>query len=131
MSHIVKAKLSINNESVLKKALTRMGLNYEEGEFALTGTNQKVQLLLERDHLGLQRQQDQSFMLVGDPYYCQNAKLRKYYNHVEQFDRDVKTAYAVVETTEQLETMGFVCTDNAEGKVKNNKVRMVFQSLCD
>jgi hypothetical protein len=131
MSHYVKVQTSIKNDSLLKKSLKRMGLYFEEGEFQITqyGTTEKAQIKFE-NALGLQKQQDGTWSLVGDPYHCNNKKLRAYYRNTSQFNQELKVAYSILDTTKQLEGMNFACTENAQGSVgPNGKIKMVFNYL--
>lgn len=108
-----------------------MGLKFEEGSFKITqyGRTEKADIKFE-NALGLQKQQDGSWMLVGDPYHCQNQKLRNYYGKQAQFDKDLKISYAITEAKEQLEQMNFQCVENEAGTVgPSGKIRVIFQSL--
>jgi len=128
---MIKIKSSLTNDNLLKKALTKMGLTFEEGNFKITqyGQTEKAQIKFE-NALGLQKQEDGTWSLVGDPYHCSNQKLRKYYGHTNLFNTEVQTAYTVVETKQKMEEMNFVCTENEQGNVgQNQKIKMVFQYL--
>ena len=131
MSHMIKAKINISNDSILKRSLTKMGLTFEEGNFAISQYGQKETAQLKFENaLGIQKQKDGTWMMVGDPYHCKNQKLRQYYGNQAKFDTELKTAYTIIETTEQLESMNFTCVENAEGTVNSSgKIRLVFQSL--
>lgn len=132
ISHFIKTKTSIKDRSMLKRALTKMGLTVQEGSFIISqyGTSEQAEICLEDRALGFQQQKDGTFMLVGDPYHCTNQKLRKYYGRQEQFELDIRTTYNVLEATEQLESMNFTCVENSQGTVgKNGKIKMIFESV--
>jgi len=107
-----------------------MGMAFQEGEFTITqyGRSEKAEIKVE-DALGFQCQKDGTWAMVGDFYHCQKENLRKYYTNTNIFQRDIQTAYSVVEATEALEGQNFTCVENSGGTVgKDGMVRMVFES---
>jgi hypothetical protein len=128
VSHWTKVTTKIKDSEALKKALHRMGLDFQEGDFSITqyGTTEKAEIRLD-DAVGLSRQEDGTFSMVGDFYHSQNPKLSKYYGKTDQFSKDVDQAYAVEETILRMEEQQFFCAENPEAQVVNGKVRMVFE----
>ena len=130
MSHWTKIKTKLSNKEVLKKALTRLGYEYQEGDFKVSqyGTTEKAELLLD-PALGLSCQEDGTYAFVGDPYHGRNQKVRQHYGKLNKFTNEVSTAYAVEETIEQLEQHQFFCTENAEAKAsEDGLIHMTFES---
>ena len=113
----------------VKKALTRMGLTFTEGDHKITqyGTTEKAQIKLD-DAVGLSRQEDGTWAMVGDFYHSRNQNLRKYYGHTEGFNADLGTSYAVEQAKGQLEEQQFYCSENEEAKTgQDGLIRMVFE----
>ena len=130
MSHFTVVKTKLTNKDILKKALTRLGFEYQEGSFKVTEyqTTAEAELLLDKA-LGVALQKDGTYAFVGDPYHCKNSKLRGYYGRTEQLTREVSTAYAVEEAVTNLEQHQFFCTENAEAKIgSDGMIHMVFES---
>jgi hypothetical protein len=127
LSHYLTVKVNVTNDRFLKQALAKMGLQFEEGNFRITqyGKTENAEIKFE-NALGLQKQKDGTWMLVGDPYHCQNKKLRSYYGN-QNFSKDLGIQYTLVETKEKLESMNFECVENSQGTVgKNGKIRMLY-----
>jgi len=118
MSHWTTVKTKLNNQSVVRKALKRMGLEAQEGDFTITqyGTSEKAQLMID-EAVGLSRQKDGSFAMVGDFWHSKNRALKGYYGRNEKFVEDLSTAYAVEEAFTNLEDQNFFCTENENGTV--------------
>lgn len=130
MSHWTKVTTKLRDKEILKKALTRMGLEYKEGEFTITqyGTSSKAEIKLD-NAVGLAVQEDGTYSMVGDFYHSHNSKLRKYYGKTNQFAADLSTAYAIEEASTRLEEQQFYCSENAEGQVgEDGLITMVFES---
>ena len=130
MSHWTKVKTKLSNADTLKKALTRMGYDFNEGNFTVTeyGKSEKAELLLDKS-LGLSIQDDGTYAFVGDPYHCRTQNLRKYYGKLEQLTQEVATNYAVEEAVENLEQHQFFCTDNTEAQLgEDGLITMTFES---
>lgn len=130
MSHFTKIKTKLSNLDHLKKALTRMGYTYELGNFKITeyGTTEKAEVLLDKS-LGLSLQEDGTYAFVGDPYHCRTQKLNNYYGQLDRLESELSTAYAVEETTYNLEQQNYFCTENAEAKIgDDNLIHMCFES---
>lgn len=132
MSHWTKVKTTVKNTEYVKKALERMGLQYEEGNFTIRqyGQQEKAEIRL-AGSVGLSRQADGTWAMVGDPYHVRrgekNGKLREYYGKANQFAQELGAAYAVEETKGELENHQFFCTENEEAQVgADGKIRMVF-----
>lgn len=136
MSHFVRLKTSVKSESVLRKALTRMGLAFEEGNFTITqyGTSDKAEFLLDKKNksVGLSKQKDGTYSMVGDFYHApQGSKLSGYYGSTgnKKFQADLATAYSVEEAFLQMQEQGYYCSENEEATTgKDGKIRMVFTS---
>jgi len=129
MSHWTKIKTKINSSENLKKALGRMGIAFEEGEFNIQQYegSEKCQLKVD-SAVGFSRQEDGSFAMVGDFYH--SSKLRRFYGGRgnENFTEELNTAYAVAQTTDELESQGFACTSNSEAKVgQDGLIRMTYE----
>lgn len=118
MSHWTTVKTKLNNQSVIKKALKRMGFEAQEGDFTITqyGTTEAAQLKID-DAVGLARQKDGTYAMVGDFWHSGDRKLKGYYGRNEKFVKDLSTAYAVEEAFTNLEEQNFFCTDNEEAKI--------------
>jgi len=118
MSHWTKVKTKLTDKELLKKALTRSGFEFQEGNFTVTeyGTSEKAELLLDKS-LGLSRQEDGSWAFVGDPYHCRTQGLSKYYRKLEELNNLLSTNYAIEDAREKLEAQQFFCTENEEAVV--------------
>lgn len=131
MSHFTKIKTKLRDRAMIKKALGRMGLSFEEGEFNIAryGKSETAQIKLNKD-VGLSVQKDGTWAMVGDFYYSSNQKLKRYYNNNAQFNSDLSTAYAIEEAKETLTSQQFFCTENEEGNVgEDGLIRLVFESF--
>jgi hypothetical protein len=130
MSHWTKVKTKLSNLEHVKKAITRLGYEFQEGNFKVTeyGTTEKAELLLDKS-LGLSLQEDGTYAFVGDPYHCRTQGLGKYYGKLDKLTGELSTAYAIEEAKYNLEQQNFFCTDNAEGKVgEDGLIHMCFES---
>ena len=130
MSHFTKVTTKLRNATALQKALTRMGINFETGQFTITqyGKSEKAEIKLDQA-VGLSLQADGTYAMVGDFYHSKNDKLRRYYGRNQQFSGDLTTAYAVEEAKEQLELQNYYCTENSEAKIGDDGlIRMVYES---
>ena len=118
MSHWTTVKTKLNSQSVLRKALKRMGFEAQEGDFSITqyGTTETAQLKID-DAVGLSRQKDGTFAMVGDFWHSHNRSLKGYYGRNEKFVKDLSTAYAVEEAFSNLEDQNFFCSENEKGEV--------------
>jgi len=130
MSHWTKVTTKLRDKEILKKALTRMGLEFQEGDHTITqyGTSSKAEIKLD-NAVGLAVQKDGTYAMVGDFYHSRNRKLSKYYGKTKQFASDLSTAYAIEEATTRLEEQQFYCSENAEGEVgEDGMITMCFES---
>lgn len=130
MSHWTKVKTKLGNLDHIQKALTRMGYQYELGNFSITeyGTTEKAEIRLDKS-LGLSLQEDGTYAFVGDPYHCRTQGLSKYYRQLDKLTGELSTAYAIEEAKYNLEQQNFFCTENAEGKVgEDGLIHMCFES---
>jgi hypothetical protein len=118
MSHWTTVKTKLNDQSTLKKALKRMGFEAQEGDHEITqyGTTDHAQLKLD-DAVGLSRQKDGTFAMVGDFWHSKNRALKNYYGRNEKFVKDLSTAYAVEEAFSGLEDLNFFCTENEKAEI--------------
>ena len=115
MSHWVKVQTTMTDLDHVCAALDKMGQAYTRAEEGKTlnvsaeGQNAEVQVVINdkqgRNDVGIKQQADGSFAFVGDFYYTELDQT--------QFQRDLQGQYAVVETVENLEGMGFF-VDNEE-----------------
>lgn len=140
MSHWIKTKCEVKDRGLLKKALTQLGWQFEEGTFIVEQyqKKEKAEILLAKDKqnknanaLGLSLQEDGTWSLVGDPYHCSDSHpLRKYYRNTDQFAKDLSLAYTIADAKERLEEEGFDCTDNDKAVVgPDGKIRMTYQKI--
>lgn len=130
MSHWTKIKTKLRNMEMVKKALGRMGIEYQEGTFTIGryGNKEQAQLKLD-EHVGLSQQEDGTFAMVGDFYYSKNQKLRQYYNNSQKFTADLTTGYAIEEAKQELEDKQFFCTENENAEVgEDGMIRMTFEN---
>ena len=130
MSHFTRIKTKLSSTEHLKKALTRMGLKFEEGNHTITqyGTSEKAEIKLD-NAVGFSRQEDGTFAMVGDFWHSTNTELRKYYGKTKQFDQDVSTAYAIEEVKTNLEGQNFFCTGNEAAEIgQDGLITMTFES---
>jgi len=130
-SHWTKVKTKLKNKEHVKKALTRMGLSFTEGNHTITqyNTTEKAEIKLD-DAVGLSQQKDGTWAMVGDFYHSRNPKLRKFYNNTKQFNQELETGYAVEEARSVLEQHNHYCTENAEAEIgEDGLIRMKFMSL--
>jgi hypothetical protein len=129
MSHWTKVKTKLREIEYIKKALTRMGLAYTEGNHTISqyGTKEKAEIKLD-DAVGLSRQEDGTWAMVGDFYHSHNQGLRKYYGRNDLFNTDLGTNYAVEQAKGQLEEQQFFCSENEEAKPgQDGLIRMTFE----
>jgi hypothetical protein len=106
-----------------------MGLTFNEGNFTITqyGKSSKAEIKFD-EAVGLSQQKDGTWMMVGDFYHSNNSKLRCYYGNQNKFKQDIQVAYSIEEANDVLESQGFSCIENAEGKINNRQVvRMVYE----
>lgn len=130
MSHWTKVKTKLTSREIIEKALQRMGLGFQVGDFTITqyGTTEKAEIKLD-NAVGLSQQEDGTWAMVGDFYHSHNRDLRKYYGKNKQFNTDLSTAYAVEEAVTRLEEKQFYCSENAEGEIgEDGLITMVFES---
>lgn len=130
MSHFTKIKTKLANKEIIKKALSRIGLKFEEGNFKITqyGKTEKAELKLDKA-VGLSLQKDGTWAMVGDFYHAKTQSLNKYYNNTKQFSADVNTAYAIEQSKSTLEDKQFFCSENEEAKIgSDGLIRMVFEN---
>lgn len=107
-----------------------MGLKVEEGNFTITqyGQSEKAEIKLD-NAVGMTRNQDGTWEMVGDFYHAQDRKLSKYYSRTDQFNTEISTKYAVEQAKGELTKNHFYCSSNSEGAVgADGKIRMVFES---
>ena len=130
MSHFTKVRTKLTSREYLIKALERMGLEVQEGNFTITQYGQSESAELKVDNaVGLQRQKDGTWSMVGDFYHARDQKLKKFYNRTSNFDKELSTNYAVEQTKGELSKNHFYCSSNPEGTVgADGKIRMVFES---
>jgi hypothetical protein len=130
VSHWVKIKTKLISEEYVKAALNRMGIKFSVGSFTIGQGNEASEAQIRFDsHTGLSRQKDGTWALVGDPYYT--PQLKKYYRNNAGFSQELSTAYAVEQTTRELENNQFSCTDNPEARVgQDGLIRMTFERFC-
>ena len=128
MSHWTKVKTKLRELDYIKKALSRMGLEFQEGNHTIKqyGTSEKAEIKLD-DAVGLSRQEDGTWAMVGDFYHSRNQGLRKYYGNNNGFNTDLGTNYAIEQAKGQLEEQQFFCSENEEGKVgSDGMIRMTY-----
>ena len=132
MSHWTKVKTKLTSLDLIKKALDRMELSYEEGNHTIKqyGKSEKAELKLD-NAVGLSEQEDGTYAMVGDFYHASgNRKLRSYYGKASQFSADLGTAYAIEEAQESLSAQGFFCTENSDAEVgEDGLIHMTFESF--
>jgi hypothetical protein len=128
MSHFVKTGTKINQLEYLKKALDRMGITFQETETTIKAEGQTSEVQIKIDEcIGLARQKDGTFSMVGDPYYSKQNKVRRYYGKDSVFARDLTTAYSIEQSKGVLEAQGFTCSENEEANADSNQViQMVY-----
>ena len=130
MSHFTTVRTKLNNQSTLKKALRRMGFESQEGDFAITqyGITERAQLKID-NAVGLAREKDGTYSMVGDFWHSPNSKLKKYYGQNDQFVKDLSAAYAVEKAFFDLEEKNFFCTENDKAEVgEDGFITMTFES---
>jgi hypothetical protein len=115
LSHWTKVSTKITQIDALKKALEKMGLNFSEGDHKITqyGTSENAELKLD-DAVGLSRQKDGTFAMVGDFYHSNNSKLSCYYCNPQKFSTDLSLAYAEAESVLRLEEQEFSLSERTE-----------------
>lgn len=120
MSHWTTVKTKLNDQTTVRKALKRMGLEAQEGDFSITqyGKTEPAQLKLD-EAVGLARQKDGTFAMVGDFWHSQNRDLKKYYgpDGNETFVKELSTSYAVEEAFIGLEQQNFFCSENEKATI--------------
>jgi hypothetical protein len=128
MSHFTKVSTKVKDLEYIKKALTRMGLEFKEGEFNISwyGKTEKAEIQIDKA-VGLAKQADGTYSMVGDFYHSQNQKLRKYYGNNQGFAADLGTAYAVEQAKGELSQQQFYCSENENADIgSDGMIRMVF-----
>lgn len=129
MSHWTKVSTKLTEMEALKKALTRLGLEFQEGNHSITqyGTTEKAELKLD-NAVGFSRQEDGTFAVVGDFYHSKNRNLSKFYGNNAGFARAIENAYGIEETILRMEEQQFHCTDNLEGEIgEDGMITMTFE----
>jgi hypothetical protein len=118
MSHWTTVKTKLNDQATLRKALKRMGFETQEGDFKITQyeTTEAAQLKID-EAVGLARQEDGTFAMVGDFWHSPNRKLKIYYGNNEKFVKELSTSYAIEEAFVGLEQKNFFCTENENATV--------------
>ena len=122
MSHWVRAKSKITDKEHLQQALDEMGIKHKEGGHVTGYQKEKADILLENGRVGLRQQEDGTYEMVGDFYYADSQKLKKYYGNTEKFIEDLQGQYMKVEVKEKMDNLPgqWVCgtetTDN-EGNI--------------
>ena len=130
MSHFTKVKTKLTSKEYVKKALERMGLSVEEGNFTITqyGKSEGAELRVD-NAVGMARQKDGTWAMVGDFYHSKEKNLRKFYGNTGSFSKELSTGYAVEQTKGELSKNSFYCSSNSEGSVgADGKIRMTFES---
>ena len=130
MSHWTTVKTKLNNQSTLRKALKRMGFEAQEGDFKITqyGTTESAQLKID-EAVGLARQKDGTYAMVGDFWHSPNRNLKGYYGNNERFVKELSTAYAVEEAFIGLEQGNFFCTENEKAvEGEDGLITLTFES---
>lgn len=130
MSHFTKIKTKLASTEHLKKALTRMGYTFNEGNHTITqyGKSEKAEIKLD-NAVGFSRQADGTFAMVGDFWHSKQQSLKKYYGKVDQFNQDLSTSYAIEETKSNLEAANFFCTANEAAEAgQDGLITMTFES---
>jgi len=131
MSHWVTVKTTLDSMEALKKALDRMGLTYQEGDFTIKqgGESSKAEIKID-DAVGFSRQKDGTFAMVGDPYYSTSPKVKGYYRNNEKLNTDIKTAYALENAIMKMAEQQFRCIENQEGKIgPDGLIHVTFERL--
>ena len=105
-----------------------MGLEYQEGNFSITQYNQTEKAEIKLDQaVGLSRQEDGTWAMVGDFYHASSQQLKNYY-HTHIFDRELGTAYAIEQSKAALEEQSFFCSENETAEVgSDNLIHMVYE----
>lgn len=130
MSHFVKVKSKLTDKDLLVKGLERLGYKVEIGDFVVTeyGQSSTAQIKLDKA-LGLSLQEDGTYSFVGDPYHATNQKVRNLYNKLDNFTKELTTAYSIEEAIKNLGEHQFFCTENTEGSVgEDGMITMCFES---
>lgn len=109
MSHWVKVQTKMQDLDNICAALDRMGQKYQRAEegksltVSAEGQNAEVQVIINdkkgRNDVGIKQQADGTFAFVGDFYYTGLNQSK--------FKEDLQGQYAVVETVDNLENLGF------------------------
>ena len=129
MSHWTKIKLNINNQDVLAKALKRMGLNVEAGDFTISqyGTSSKANLKVDKA-VGFVKGENGCFSMVGDFYHASDSKLKSWYGNNADFTSKLNAAYGIEHAKQQLSELGgdWTIEENEDGVIgKDGLIRMV------
>jgi hypothetical protein len=128
MSHWTKIKLQLGDDQILVKALQRMGLKAEVGNFTIGAYGQSSAATVRVDKsVGFLKQADGQFAMVGDFYHA-TGKLREFYNQNDRFQEQLGAAYAIEDALQKLDDlgMGWEIEENAEAVVgKDGMIRMV------
>ncbi len=110
------------------KALTKMGLKVEVGDFTITeyGTSDQACIKVDKA-VGFKKEADGTFSMIGDFYHA-TGKLKEYYNRNQKFQEDLNVSYALEDARQKLEDlgMGFEIEENPEGLIgKDGMIRQV------
>jgi hypothetical protein len=127
MSHWTKIQLKLTDEQILIKALKRMGVNAETGNFKISQYGQTSDASVRVDNaIGFVKAKDGTFSMVGDFYHSQGA-FKKFYGKNDQFQRELTTAYGIEDAKQKLSDYGgWEITENEEGLVgADGMIRMV------
>lgn len=129
MSHWTKIKTNISNREILLRALTRMELEYQIGQFLIEryGSSEQAQILL-CPAVGLSLQDDGTYALVGDCYYAPRGhKLHRYYENETKFSTDLATAYGICEDADVFEIQGFYLSE--ETVETDGTIQIVYERI--
>jgi len=95
------------------------------------GWTEQAELIIGRNSsnqacVGMARQQDGNFSVIGDFYYAKSAEARKYYNKTKLFQDNLSRFYCVEKATQDLAEQGFTMEENPNGDLNaQGMVQMV------
>lgn len=133
MSHWIKAETKCSNRTILVGALSKMGISVlgENQTVATYGNKATAELVIGKNHsqtpvVGMARQENGNYSMIGDPYYATQESVRKFYGKTQQFQQELQKNYCVIDATTRLESEGFTIEENSEGVVnEQGKIQML------
>ena len=106
MSHRIEVRSKLTDRNYLIQAIKSLSWAFSEAH------NGEIKLGNEKA-LSLKQNQDNTWSVIGDPYY-DRGKLNKYYNHTDKLLADLQTHYNKIMAEDKLSQMGYHLSQEEE-----------------